>query len=284
MISVIVPTYNRESTLRRALQSIENQTYKNIEIIVVDDNSNDNTQKVVETFKEKEIDIIYIKHKFNKGACAARNTGIINATGDYIAFLDSDDEWDKNKLEKQINYLKKNKADIVFCSHILKFKNKEKVIPTKQIDENNILKDLLYGNFITTGAILGKKECFIKERFNENLPRFQDWELSIRLIKNFKVIHINEILTTNFIQKDSLTNNYFKGLEALKYIYANYNDEIQKYSEVDANFNSKIAALSIQCNLPAKDYLKKSIKCNFRIKYLIKYLICIIGMENILKK
>ena len=97
-ISVIIPTYNRGNMIERAVRSVLNQTYNNIEVIVVDDGSTDNTEEVIKDIKDTSV--IYIKEA-NAGACVARNKGIDVSSGDYIAFLDSDDEWFPEKLEIQ---------------------------------------------------------------------------------------------------------------------------------------------------------------------------------------
>ena len=100
-VSVIIPTYNRAKLIKRSILSVLNQTYQNFEIIVVDDGSADDTKSVVESFNNPKIR--YIRHDINKGQSAARNTGIKNAKGKYIAFQDSDDEWLPEKLEKQMS-------------------------------------------------------------------------------------------------------------------------------------------------------------------------------------
>jgi glycosyltransferase involved in cell wall biosynthesis len=102
-ISVVIPTYNRYNFLKRAIKSVLNQTFKAKEIIVVDDGSDDNTYKIKDEFK----DIKYIYYNENMGVSFARNIGILNAKYDYVAFLDSDDEWHKDKLKEQVDFLKK---------------------------------------------------------------------------------------------------------------------------------------------------------------------------------
>jgi len=99
-VSVIISTYNRAHLIGRAIQSVLNQTYQDFEVIVVDDGSTDNTEEIVKSFNDPRIR--YIRHEKNKGAAAARNTGIKAARGKYIAFQDSDDEWLPEKLEKQM--------------------------------------------------------------------------------------------------------------------------------------------------------------------------------------
>ena len=111
-VSVIIPTYNRAKLLPRAIKSVLNQTFKDFEVIIVDDGSTDNTEEVINEFQKHNKRIKYIRHEKNKGAAAARNTGIKIAQGEYIAFQDSDDEWLPNKLEKQMEIFESAPAEI----------------------------------------------------------------------------------------------------------------------------------------------------------------------------
>ena len=104
-ISIVIPTYNRVDFLPKAIQSVLNQTYRNWEMIIVDDGSTDNTEEIVKGYKESRIQ--YIVHKYNLGLSAARNTGIKKSRGEYIAFLDSDDEWFPEKISCQMNIFQK---------------------------------------------------------------------------------------------------------------------------------------------------------------------------------
>jgi glycosyltransferase involved in cell wall biosynthesis len=280
MVSVIVPTFNREKTILRAINSILKQTYKDIEIIIIDDCSNDNTQNVVKLLNNDKIK--YIKHDKNRGACAARNTGIKLAKGEYIAFLDSDDEWLPKKIEKQVNFLKTNNADVVFCSHICCMGNKELIIPDKKIDTSILYKKLLYGNFITTGSILGKSKCFNHIKFDLKLPRFQDWDLMISIAQKYSVQHINEVLTINYVQKDSISKDDKKAIEALKIIHSKFLNYMD--STIEANFYLQMAMYAMKANVQASIYFKESLKYKKNLKIVIKYIICLLGFQKLLLK
>ena len=102
-VSVIIPTYNRAEFLRLAITSVLNQTFQDFEIIVVDDASEDHTHEVMNNLNDKRIK--YIRHEVNKRVSAARNTGVLHSSGDYIAFLDDDDEWLPSKLQRQVALL-----------------------------------------------------------------------------------------------------------------------------------------------------------------------------------
>ena len=115
LVSVIIPTRNRVEMLCRAVNSVLSQTFDNLECIVVDDESHDNTEKVINSFEDDRLK--YFRHEKNKGASAARNTGIRQSKGGLIAFLDDDDEWIATKLEKQVPLLKglPERFGMVYC-------------------------------------------------------------------------------------------------------------------------------------------------------------------------
>lgn len=248
MISVVIPTYNRADTITRAIMSVLNQTYKDLEVIVVDDNSNDNTDEVIKNIIDGRVK--YYKFHENKGACAARNYGIEMSRGEYIAFQDSDDEWDKNKLKKQVDYLIKNNLDIVSC-RVKSINNKcEKIFPIN-IEVNN---DIYIKNKITTQTILGKRKCFMETKFNEDLPRFQDWELSLRLIKKYKVKIMEDILVNVYLQENSISKNPKKAVEALKFFLQNHNID----NRVEANYLRLMALYKMQADEEYNEYFRKA--------------------------
>ena len=226
-VSVIIPTYNREKTIKKAIMSCLNQTYKNIEVIVVDDCSTDNTKKVIDSIKDDRLK--YIKLKTNSGACCARNTGIKKSTGKYIIFNDSDDTFRENKIEKQLNNLIKNKSDLDFCQleeHTGDGKTCE--FPTKKqekrLSKKNILDELCIGNVISTQTILAKKSVFEDILFDENLPRLQDYDLVLRIACKYKISHTKEVLVDMYKQKNSISFSNDKLMRAcIIMIGKNYN-------------------------------------------------------------
>lgn len=220
MISVVMPTYNRGYILERSIKSVLNQTYKDLELIIVDDNSNDNTEEIIKSIKDNRIR--YIKQKENLGANKARNRGICESRGDLIAFQDSDDEWLPNKLEIQIRELKKKKSDLVFCSFNRFENDKKEIIPNKNINESNIQNELLHGNFISTQTILAKKACFLNEKFDDRLPRFQDWDLMIRISLNYKITFIDQPLVNVYVQHDSISKDREKAEQSIKIMLEKY--------------------------------------------------------------
>ena len=113
LVSIIIPSYNRENVIKDAIESVLKQTLADIECIVVDDGSTDNTQDVLRGIDDDRL--VYYRLDNNRGACYARNYGVMHARGKYIAFQDSDDIWDEHKLEKQFIFLEKHDADMTFC-------------------------------------------------------------------------------------------------------------------------------------------------------------------------
>ncbi len=216
-VSVIIPTYNRSELLKKAVASLKNQSHQNFEIIIIDDFSTDDTAAVV---KEMEDDrIIYLKHDTNKGGSEARNTGIKRATGDFIGFLDSDDQWLPRKLEKQLRQFEgQPDVGVVYTGVQVVNENNQptrKIVPEYRGD---ILPKLFESNCIdTTSSVLVRKEVLDQvQGFDAALPSCQDWDLYIRLaqvtkfdfVKENMVLfyhHSGERITTN--KKSVLTGH-----------------------------------------------------------------------------
>ena len=230
-VSVIIPTYNRGHLLGRALQSVLHQTFTDLEIIIVDDGSNDKSESLVKWDHNPRIRCI--RHNENKGVSAARNTGIEAARGKYIGFLDDDDEWLPEKLLKQIQAFKEARPEtgIVYTAFRRIVRDAQYTIPSprkRQID-GSMFKNLFWGNFITASAVLIKKECFEKAgMFDEELPSFQDWDLWLRMARHYPFAYIDEPLAIQYGQEDSLSSNSEAALPALDLIFAKYSDDMFK--------------------------------------------------------
>jgi len=152
LISVIIPTYNRVNNLKVAIESVLNQTYNNIEIIIVDDNSTDNTIKTLNSLDIPNLRII--NNKVNRGAPSCRNTGIKYSRGAYIAFLDDDDIWYTEKIEKQLNHLIQNpQIDCVFCEYKYVLQG-QSFYPDIINYKNTLSKTILFLYYYKFGLIL----------------------------------------------------------------------------------------------------------------------------------
>lgn len=204
-VSVIIPTFNRATFLKCAIESVLNQTYNDFEAVVVDDNSSDHTHKVVESFRDSRIK--YHRHDENKGPSAARNTAILTSTGDYIAFLDDDDTWFRNKLEKQIELLDRSHQDIcgVYSNRIVLDKATNRVISSKPKSDKlkgNLLSQLLIGSPIHTSTVMLRKKCLDEVGlFDETMSYMEDRDLWIRLSLKWAFEYINYPLSIAYVHK-----------------------------------------------------------------------------------
>ncbi len=212
LVSVIIPAYNIEDYIGRCLDSVCSQTYKNLEIIVVDDGSSDCTAQILDGYKEKDHRVKVI-HKENGGVSSARNEGIDVASGDYIGFVDGDDWIDPKLYEVLVEMIEEN-ADIAHCGYQMVFPNRidyyyntgKRKIQTTQEG----LKDLISGEMIEPALYnkLYRKELFNNIRLNENLKINEDLEVNYKLFKKSKKsIYCDLPLYSYMIRKNSATNS-----------------------------------------------------------------------------
>ena len=209
-ISVIIPTYNREQSIIDSINSVLRQTYQNLEIIIIDDGSSDNTESLISNLNDDRIK--YVKLNENKGANFARNEGIKIASGKYITFQDSDDLYHPDKIERQYKNLMKKKSDFDFCMTCLHFNNSfEAIFPReyqhKKIVRKKILEELCNGNFISTQSIFVKKEVIKDNLFDINFPRLQDYDLVLRILPKYQVSYSKQVLVDLFRKNDSIGND-----------------------------------------------------------------------------
>jgi len=235
LVSVNVTTYNRSNLLSRCIKSILRQSYKEIEIVIVDDCSSDNTEEVVRSFQSHHECIKYFRHSNNKGNAFARNTAIKKCNGYYVAFMDDDDEWiDSNKLQKQVAIFESNSVDNlgIVCSGIKRHHVSGKVTDKKPVIYKNIKKKVLGGGLIHNSTVLTKKNIILKVGgFDEKMLRGIDSEFFRRMIvmHNYNV-HFMEDLTCGYYEDSpnriTTNNNNVLGLKNTikthKYILKKY--------------------------------------------------------------
>lgn len=281
LISVIIPTYNREKTILRSVMSVLNQTYKNLELIVVDDCSTDNTKEVVSQIKDSRFKYYCLER--NSGACVARNYGIEKAAGEYIAFNDSDDQWHKDKLEKQLSFLINNNVDVTVCSmDVYDEGSSEKMYTfpdSKKSPEGAVSFDsLLKYNCTSTQMLFGKIECFKENLFDSNMPRFQDWEGCLRLSKKYKFFHQNEILVDTYQQKDSITKNPQKGVAGMKLLFEKHKDAILSAADITESFFKKMSSFTCRCGKNPVMEMTYIYKAHKSFSNLLKLIMARIGL------
>ncbi len=200
-ISVVIPAYNRADLLPRTIESVAKQTFLPHEVIIIDDKSPDNTCEICKNLKKKyenRLKIIYFQHEENKGEGGARNTGIKLATGEYIAFLDSDDEWMPEKLERQMAFIKKTGADGIFCETFLIENDDYRNSIHVRIDHDKIVPEhlLTKGCGYGTGTnLLISRSAIADDFFNESMRLFIDLDWLFRISQRLDIRIMHEALT-----------------------------------------------------------------------------------------
>jgi glycosyltransferase involved in cell wall biosynthesis len=236
VVSVILPTFNRSSTLGRAIKSVLVQSYKDFELIVVDDGSIDNTEDMVKTLMLCDSRIRYLRLQTNNGLCRARNTGIRAASGTYMAFQDSDDEWLQGKLSKQMEIMQElpDKVGIVYCfMYRVQRDGSKKIFNSIQFmpdDPDLYRKGLMYAfHGIPMQACLIRKSVFDKcGYFDEHLKVLEDTEFLMRTSENYDFFCITEPMANYYDSADGLTKNKSEFLKSSIYIFNKYYNDIKK--------------------------------------------------------
>ncbi len=208
LISVIMPAYNATKTIRQSIDSVLNQTYRNIELLVADDVSSDDTFDLVQEIAKQDDRIICYRNEKNLGASLNRHNCIQKAKGNLIAFLDCDDIWEPDKLEKQIKLMKD--ADIVYTGSAFIDSDGNRFDWTMQVPETVTYKELLRQNIISNSSALTKKDLFIEsETVKDGIH--EDFACWLGMLKNgAKAIGINEPLLIYRLSPKSKSGNKFK--------------------------------------------------------------------------
>ena len=198
LVSVVVPTYNRAELIERTIHSVLSQTYHELEVIIVDDCSTDDTQDRVAALQEADHRMHYLRHNMNRGAQAARNTGIRKAKGEYIAFLDSDNEWLPRKLGRQMA-LFSHKADllgVVYCGYWKVSTGGDLLNEYVPRYRGIVYKQTLVDWLTDTSTLVVRKDILEKiHGFDENIHSYQEWDLCIRLARECEFDFVPECLT-----------------------------------------------------------------------------------------
>lgn len=227
-VTAVIPTYNREDTIVRCLSSVEAQTYDEISTIVIDDGSSDET---VETVKNSFRNVRTIELDENNGAPYARNIGIEVSESEYIAFLDSDDEWEPTKIQKQVNLIESLPDEYGVIYTGIKEQHGESTEPWPLPDKSgDINEDLLFRDHVgPTSSVLVKQKCFNElGGFREDLEARQDYEMWMRISKKFKFDYVNEHLTTLHTGgKNRISDNVNKRIDS----HAKLISDIDRYAD-----------------------------------------------------
>lgn len=244
LVSVIIPTYSRPDFIIRSIKSVLTQSYPNIEIIVVDDNG-------IGTIHQKETETIllpyikansikYIAHSINKGGSAARNTGLNTSNGEYVTFLDDDDEMDPRKIEYQVNAIEQSGQPNVmaaYCSCVIK--KGDRIITKKMAYKNgNFHDDMLRKKFgLGSGSNLLLKSEAAKKigGYDESFIRHQDIEFTIRYFRHYNIVAVPDVLLIKHNDTKPRRPNARDYLKIEEHFLSYFKSDIQTLKKTDAN-------------------------------------------------
>lgn len=280
LVSVVVPTYKRKpEMLKRSVDSVLSQTYKNIELIVVDDSPSDYPfrEEVKSFLNSYDNRIHYIQHQKNMGANIARNTGVDNSNGKYIAFLDDDDEWAPTKLEKQYKLIYNNpNVSLVYCRAQIIYENSGETKPIiNWMYRGSQYHRLLKQNFIGSNSfvLVDKEKFYMVGKYDESLLSNQDYDLFIRLSKDYEIDFIDEVLVNYYIHEgERISTNAEKQLQGRLALYDKYLPELKKDKDLYTIWNIKNIPLYYRVGekkKATKSFLKIFVK---RPIFLMNYL------------
>jgi glycosyltransferase involved in cell wall biosynthesis len=235
LVSVVIPTYKRPATLARAIKSVLVQTYKNWNIVVVDDNepgSEDRLKTEAHMSKYSNDErIIYLKHSSNQGGSVARNTGIRYSSGEYIALLDDDDEFHPSKIRYQVDKLSKLDHEWGGAyTNWRRFFKGNMISESKNRAEGNLLSGLLDMSIDLAGGstILIRKKVFEElGGFDPVFKRHQDWEFLIRFFRKYKIACVQEPLANVFVESEINRSDPFVLEEAQHLLFVRFKDDIE---------------------------------------------------------
>lgn len=223
-VSVVLPAYNRSATIVAAIDSVLRQTWQDFELIVVDDGSTDGTADVVRTLQNPRVRLI--EQKQNCGASAARNRGIQEAKGDWVAFQDSDDEWLPEKLERQMARLLDPQTDWIACycgmliiGAVIAKAGRTRVRyhpdPSEHMVEGDIRQSLMRTSLVSTQMLVARRDLLGQiGGFDEALPALVDWELVLRLSEQGKFAFVDEPLVLQRFSANSITQDQSRRITA----------------------------------------------------------------------
>lgn len=213
-VSVIIPVHNSEKYILKCINSVINQTYKNLEIILIDDKSTDNSVELIKKIGDKRIKLIALEK--NSGAAIARNKGIEKSSGDYICFLDSDDYWKPKKIEKQLKFIK-DKA-FIYSEYLYLRNNKTHTahVP-KSLTYNQLLKN---SAIFTSTVMLNMKYLEKEDIYMPNMRMGQDYGAWYKILKKINVAYgMQEVLSVYRVGNKSLSSNKFKAIKRTWNLY-----------------------------------------------------------------
>jgi len=285
-ISIILPTFNRSNILKETIDNIQNQTFKNYELIIINDASTDDTLNVIEKFKKKDPRIIIINNPHNLGCAESRAIGLQRCNNELIVFIDDDDQWDNEKLMKQYGAIMHNNSNMVISDYNI-LKDRNKTYQKMSLFAHNFKNEILKRSGPFLQCVMIKKEliALMDNPFDTKSIPSEDWNFFIELSKlNPKINYINKPLFTWKIHNNNQSLNLNKEAKALEYIVnKHYNYIKSEHSiEIIANHYRRIARI-YEKNLDfqeVKRLYNQAFQVNPRsIKNIFYYLAVLIGYK-----
>lgn len=239
LVSIVIATYNMARYLPLAVRTALEQSYRNVEVLIVDDGSNDETAKSIESFlQDRRIRYIFQE---NRGQAAAKNRGVLESSGKYVAFLDADDLWALDKLARQIPLFSRSPTIGVVYSRLIYIdeSGQEHGVSDNELFRGNVSGPLFIRNFIGFGTSIVKKECF--ERlggFNEDLRMGIDYDLWLRFSTKYEFDYIDHPLLYYRVWPGQMSNNcksrYLNGIAIMKGFIEQFPDVVDKKTQKEA--------------------------------------------------
>ncbi|MER3445447.1 MAG: glycosyl transferase [Candidatus Dadabacteria bacterium] len=286
-VSVIIPTYNRAEFLCSAITSVLNQTFQDFEIIVVDDASNDGTYEVVSSFNGNGIK--YIRHKINRGGAAARNTGIRASTGEYIAFLDDDDEWMPEKLQMQVDLLQISPPEVgaVYTGYLIIDRVKGEIVDRKTATKRRDLSnELILSNYLGAAgsSILLRRGCFEKVGlFDKGLSSSQDYDMWIRIPREFHFDCVEKSLIKYHFHKNRISNNLIALINGREMLLKKYSQFFESHRKSYSLYHLGLGVLYCYTgNIKrGRELLVQAIRLYpFEIRHYFNLFLSLLGADN----
>jgi glycosyltransferase involved in cell wall biosynthesis len=267
-VSVVMPTHNRAQMLSRAVKSVLAQSHKDLELIIVDDASTDETAEVVASIDDDRV--VALTNPECLGGAASRNRGIEIARGEYVAFLDDDDLWLPSKLEKQVSRFAElpRRVGVIYTGHCYVSENTQNVVWNQfPINKGNVLVALLKGCITTSSTAMIRRELLHEVRgFDPELPAAQEWDLWIRLAKICEFDYVPQVLVMLYIHGKQLSTDLAGKIRARKMLLEKYLETIKQHPLILADHYKRLGVLNILSGQKSagRKYLLKSLRTNPR--------------------
>lgn len=237
LVSVVIPTYNRKEKLIRAIESVLNQTYRNIEIIVIDDNSDFNVQDYLNTQSNLiNSRIKVIRNESNLGPSLSRNKGAQEAQGEFVAFLDSDDIFLKNKIQKQVDAITQENADFCYCGWSWIDEETNKTINNRKVSKVGLIEEKPRYYYNIVQDLLVSRNCFQSVKFLNNRT-FENYDFILSLSSKFKSSFVEDVLVNCYHHFNSRASDIYVGNQN---ILIKLLEDHKEFLKNDKNFVSEI--------------------------------------------